>query len=175
MREAESGVTERGRTSGGGRDGLWKGGESGFAFRSHLWGLGCSGFPAGPAAPWAGFSMWGCQQGLPNSETPPPTAPTLPRVHSTPSLPCWTGEAALPAPSWAAPPPAFVPLGTGRGPPPLSPLCLAGSSWLFLAWFCKAPPVMGHTWPPASFCCVSTLPGSPLKASPHSGPWFPAL
>ena len=25
--------------------------------------------PAGPAAPWAGLAMWGCQQELPNSET----------------------------------------------------------------------------------------------------------
>ena len=82
--------------------------------------------PAGPAAPWAGPSMWGCQQGLPNSETPPTTAPTLPQVHSMPSLPCWAGEPALPAPSgparpfWACPPPAFVPLST-RPVPSSSP------------------------------------------------------
>lgn len=44
-------VTERGRTPGGGRDGLWKGGESGFAFHSHLWRLGCSGFSCWPRSP----------------------------------------------------------------------------------------------------------------------------
>ena len=74
--------------------------------------------PAGPAAPWAGPSMWGCQQGLPNSETPPPTAPGP--QHAILALLGWRSRPARPF--WARPPPAFVPLSSR--PVPSSSLTL---------------------------------------------------